>query len=93
MKLKAKIVESVPLKVGDYPQSVIVEFVGDKEKQHFEILFFDIDPYNLKIRKWDVWELSIKWKSEVFTDSKTGNNSYFTTLICDKCEPIFQMQK
>ena len=93
MKLKAIIRESVELKKGNEPQSVIVEFVEDKEKQHFEVLFFDLDPYREGIRKWDIWELTIKWKSEVFEDEKTGKKSYFTYLICSKAKPVLQMQK
>ena len=93
MKLKAIIRESVELKKSNEPQSVIVEFVEDKEKQHFEVLFFDLDPYREGIRKWDIWELTIKWKSEVFTDEKTGKKSYFTYLICSKAKPVVQMQK
>ena len=45
MKLKAIIRESVELKKGNEPQSVIVEFVEDKDKQNFEVLFYDLDPY------------------------------------------------
>ena len=69
MKLQAIIRETVEPKPVDLPQSVIVEFVGDKEKQHFEVLFYDFDPYQHKIRKWDTWELTIKWKSDIFIDS------------------------
>ena len=93
MKLQARIKEAVDMKNGTEPQSVIVEFVGDKEKQLFEVLFYDLDPYREGIRKWDIWELTIKWKSEVFTDEKTGKKSYFTYLICSKAKPIVQMQK
>ena len=93
MKLQARIKEGPDLKKGNEPQSVIVEFVGDKEKQLFEVLFYDVDPYRECIRKWDIWELRIKWKSEVFTDEKTGKKSYFTYLICSKAKPIVQMLK
>ena len=93
MKLQARIKEAVDMKNGIAPQSVIVEFVGDKEKQLFEVLFYDLDPYREGIRKWDIWELTIKWKSEVFTDEKTGKKSYFTYLICSKAKPVVQMQK
>lgn len=93
MKLQAIIRETVEPKQGDLPQSVIVEFVGDKEKQHFEVLFYAFDPYRHKIRKWDTWELTIKWKSEIFIDQKSGKKSHFTHLICIKAMPIYQMQK
>lgn len=93
MKLQARIKEGVDLKQDDRPQSVIVEFVGDKEKQHFEVLFYDLDPYREGIRKWDIWELTIKWKSEIFADPKTNVKSYFTHLVCTKAKPIMQMQK
>ena len=52
----------------------------------------DFNPDYTKIRKWDIWELSIKWKSEIFTDPITQKNSYFTILICTKAVPVFQMQ-
>ena len=91
MKLKEIIRESVDLKKGNEPQSVIVDIVEDKEKQHFEVLFFDLDPYREGIRKWDIWELTIKWKSEVFEDEKTGKKSYFTYFTCSKAKPIMQM--
>lgn len=92
MKLHAIIRETVKMKQDDLPQSIIVEFLGDKEKQHFEILFIDIDPYREGIRKWDTWELTVKWKSEIFTDPKTEVKSYFTHLTCSKATPIHQMQ-
>ncbi|KEY20326.1 hypothetical protein [Kaistella antarctica] len=93
MKLQVRIKEGVALKVGNEPQSVIVEFVDDKEKQRFEVLFYDLDPFQLGIRLWDIWELTIKWKSEIFTDPKTEVKSYFTHLTCTKAKPIMQMQK
>ena len=93
MKLQVIIRDTVNLKQGDLPQSVIVEFVGDKEKQHFEVLFYDFAPYQHKIRKWDTWELSIKWKSEIFVEPKTEAKSYFTYLVCTKAVPIHEMQK
>ena len=45
MKLQARIKEDPDLKKGNEPQSVIVEFVEDKDKQNFEVLFYDLDPY------------------------------------------------
>ncbi|MBF8457149.1 hypothetical protein IV494_08125 [Kaistella sp. G5-32] len=91
MKLHAVIRESVDLKKGDIPQSIIVEFVGDKQKQHFEIFCHQFDPYYHKIRKWDTWELNIRWDSEIFIDPKTQVKSYFTHLICTEAVPVFQM--
>lgn len=91
MKLQARIKEGVDPKQDDKPQSVIVEFVGDREKQYFEVLFYDLDPYREGIRKWDIWELKIKWKSDIFTDPKTQLKSYFTHLVCTKAKPIMQM--
>jgi len=32
----------------------------DKEKQHFEVFIEDFDAYYIGVRKWDIWELSIK---------------------------------
>ena len=82
MKLQARIVDSVSPKNGDKASSIIIQFVDDKEGQHFEVFCPEFDPYYTKIGKWDIWELSIKWKSEIFTDSKTEVKSYFTHLIC-----------
>lgn len=93
MKLHAKIVESVNLKVENQPSSIIVQFLEDKEKQHFEVLFYAFDAYRHGIRKWDIWELNVKWKSDIFVDQKTGNKSYFTYLFCTMAKPIMQMQK
>ena len=93
MKLHAKIVESVLPKKGETTPSIIIQFVDDKEGQNFEAFCPDFDPYYTKIRKWDIWELSIKWKSEIFTDPKTEVKSYFTHLICTKASPVFQMDK
>ncbi|WP_185269281.1 hypothetical protein [Chryseobacterium indologenes] len=79
MKLRASVKES--------PQpsenTMIVEFEGDKKRQHFE-LKCTFNPYSRGIRKWDVIFVWVKWESEIFEDPKTGNKSYFTHLVCDK---------
>lgn len=93
MKLHAKIIESVFPRKGETIPSIIIQFLDDKECQNFEVFCPDFDPYYSKIRKWDIWELSIKWKSEIFTDPKTDVKSYFTHLICTKATPVFQMDK
>lgn len=36
------------------------------------------------MRKWDSWEMAIKWDSEVYKDEKSGLKSCFTYLLCDK---------
>lgn len=66
-------------------KSVIVEFHGDKAKQHFEV-HCNFSPFYKKMRKWDSWDFKITWKSEIFTDPKTGVKSYFTHLICSKAQ-------
>lgn len=91
--MQLEIIESAIPKNGIGKQSIIIVLIEDKEKQHFIVLIEDFDAYYLGIRKWDIWELSIKWKSEIFTDPKTKVKSYFTHLICNKAVPIFQMQK
>lgn len=63
------------------------------KKSNTEVLFYDFDPYQHKVRKWDTWQLTIKWKSEIFVDSKTAAKSYFTYLVCTKAVPVHQMQK
>lgn len=79
MKLRASVKES--------PQpsenTMIVEFEGDKKRQHFE-LKCTFNPYSHGIRKWDVIFVWVKWESEIFEDTITGKKSYFTHLVCDK---------
>ena len=70
-------------------QSVIVIFEGDKRKQHFEV-HCKFNPYQHKLRKWDVWHFKIRWESEIFIDKKTNKKSYFTHLKCDEAIPIHQ---
>lgn len=81
MKLKAVIREEI--KPSD--KTIIVEFEGDEKKQHFEVKCL-FSPFYTKMRKWDSWILNIKWESEIFTEEKTGEKSYFTHLICTKAE-------
>nr|WP_314490429.1 hypothetical protein [uncultured Chryseobacterium sp.] len=83
MKLKAVIREEV--KSSD--KSIIVEFYEDQKKQNFEVKCL-FSPFFKEIRKWDSWLLNIKMESEIFTDSKTGEKSYFTHLICNKATLI-----
>lgn len=63
--------------------TMIVEFEGDKKKQYFEVKC-SFNPYNRRLRKWDIVDMWIKWESEVFKDPKTGEKSYFTHLTCDR---------
>ncbi|WP_027385148.1 hypothetical protein [Chryseobacterium gregarium] len=79
MKLKATIREEVQVNA----KSIVVEFSGDPKKQHFEVKCSFI-PYQEGMRKWDTWELKIRFESEIFTEAKTGEKSYFTHLICDQ---------
>ncbi len=62
--------------------TMVVEFEGDKKKQHFEIKC-SFNPHEQKLKKWDVIDMWIKWESEIFEDPKTGEKSYFTYLTCD----------
>lgn len=86
MKFKAVIIESV---LPDN-NKIIVYFEQDKEKQHFEIEC-KFDAFNLGLRKWEVWELQIKFRSEIFEDPKTKVKSYFTHFICNVATPIHEM--
>ncbi|MEC5156646.1 hypothetical protein [Chryseobacterium sp. MP_3.2] len=86
MKLRAIIKESPELS----DQTIIVIFEGDERKQHFEVKC-EFNPYQIGIRKWDSWDLWIKWESEIFTDEKTQVKSYFTHLICSKAKPFCQV--
>ncbi|KQM50105.1 hypothetical protein [Chryseobacterium sp. Leaf201] len=79
MKLKAMIREEVQVKA----KSIIVEFLGDSKKQYFEVQC-SFSPYQKGMRKWDSWELKIRFESEIFTEAKTGDKSYFTHLVCDQ---------
>ena len=88
MKVRGTIVEDV--KAAD--KSVIVEIHVDKEKQQFELhcLF---SPFYLEMQKWDSWDFVIKMKSEIFTDPKTGEKSYFIHLICKRADNKFGLGK
>lgn len=81
MKLRGRISEEV--KVND--KSVIVQFHGDKEDQYFEV-HCTFSPFYHEMKKWDTWDFVLKIKSEIFVDSKTGQKSYFTHLICKRAE-------
>ena len=79
MKLIAIIREEVQVNA----KSIVVEFSGDPRKQHFEVKC-SFNPYQKGMRKWDSWELKIRFESEIFTEAKTGEKSYFTHLVCDQ---------
>lgn len=83
MKLKALIREDV--KASD--KTIIVEFEGDEKKQHFEVKCL-FSPFYLEMKKWETWILNIKMESEIFTEPKTNEKSYFTHLICKKAEIV-----
>lgn len=83
MKLRGTIIEDV--KHDD--RSIIVKFEDDPENQHFEIHMKNSNPYMLRMRKWDTWIFNVKWKSEIFEDTK-GKKSYFTHLYASKWEYI-----
>lgn len=78
MKLAATIKEEISPK----DKTIIVLFSDDKRKQLFEVKC-SFNPYEKGMRKWDTWELKIRFESEIFTDPKTQQKSYFTHLICD----------
>ena len=86
MKFNVRIIEDV------VPENdnLIVYFQSDKNEQHFQINC-SFNPFNLKIRKWEVWELNIKFRNEIFEDSKTNVKSYFTHFDCDKAIPIYEI--
>jgi len=83
MKLKATIREEI----HPNDKSIIVEFHGDENKRHFE-LNCTFNPYQQGLRKWDTWEFKIRLESEIFTDPKTDNKSYFTHLFCDQATEV-----
>lgn len=83
MKLKVTIVDETS---PDH-NSVIVIFESDKYKKHYEVKC-SFNPFVYKMRKWDSWEMDIKWDSEVYKDKKTGQKSYFTYLLCEKATEI-----
>lgn len=86
MKLRATIREDVQ----ENANSIIVEFEGDDKKQHFEVKC-TFNPYEVGMRKWDIWDLKIKFESEIFTEQKTCEKSYFTHLICDKARVFISL--
>lgn len=86
MKLRA-VIKDIPVIAEN---TMIVMFVDDKKKQHFEVKC-EFNPYQHRMRKWDSWDLWIKWESEIFEDEKTKQKSYFTHLICTKAEAFYQI--
>lgn len=86
MKLRAVIKKNVEVN----NKSIIVKFQSDESKQHFEVRWL-FNPFSEGMRKWDSWDLKIKWESEIFTDEKTGIKSYFTHLICISAVPFCQV--
>jgi len=60
MKLKAIIVKET----SPYDNSVIVTFEDDQNKKHFEFRC-SFNPFLHKMRKWDSWEMEIKWDGEI----------------------------
>lgn len=83
MKFKVVIIESVEA----HGKFVIVYFQDDKNKQHFQINC-SFNAYEHDIRKWEVWEFRIKFRSEIFEDPKTKEKHYFTHFDSDKAEPV-----
>ncbi|NML56756.1 hypothetical protein [Chryseobacterium cheonjiense] len=79
MKLKATIREEVQMNA----KSIIVEFSGDPKEQYFEVKC-SFSPYQKKMRKWDTWELKIRFESDILKEAKTEEKSYFTHLACDQ---------
>ena len=82
MKFKVFIEESTQ------PQSkvVTVTFRQDKRRKKFEI-FCDFYPFAVGIRKWEIWQLNIKFDSEeIVLDD--GTKTYQTIFTCDKAIPI-----
>lgn len=37
-----------------------------------------VDPYQTAMGKWDIWELKIKFETEMFDEKKTWEKFYFT---------------
>ncbi|WP_312394759.1 hypothetical protein [Chryseobacterium sp.] len=79
MKLKGTIVEET----SPQKNTMVVKFEGDEKQQHFEIKC-SFNPHLHRLRKWDYILMWIKWESEIFTEPKTGEKSYFTNLTCSK---------
>ncbi|AZA49570.1 hypothetical protein EG346_15905 [Chryseobacterium carnipullorum] len=79
MKLRGTIVEET----SPNSNSMIIRFKDDENRQHFEVKC-SFNPHDHRFRKWDTIDMVIKWESEVFTDPKTGDKSYFTYLTCNK---------
>lgn len=83
MKLRAIIREETSPAIN----KVIVQFENDKKQQYFEVKC-SFNPHQQGMRKWELWDFSIKWESEVFEDPKTKVKSYFTHLTCDSAKEV-----
>lgn len=81
MKLKAIIREDV--KASN--KTIIVKFEGDEKSNILKCLF---SPFYLEMKKLDLCLLNIKIESEIYTEPKIGEKSYFTHLPFKKAELI-----
>lgn len=86
MKLRAIIREEVKPNAN----YIVVEFDGDDKRQHFEVKC-NFDPYQTGMEKWDIWDLKIRFESEIFTEEKTGEKSYFTHMVCCNARAFFPL--
>lgn len=68
---------------------ITVTFTGDKRNKKFEI-FCNFNPFYEKRRKWEIWQVDLKFNSEEIT-LPDGTKIYQTFFTCDKAVPIEQI--
>lgn len=80
------VIEGAPLPKD---KVLTVKFAGDIREKIFEIIC-DFYPFHIGMRKWDTWELVIKFDSETIV-LPDGTKTYQTILTCNKAKPIHQV--
>lgn len=85
MKFKV-VIENQILPVSNV---ITVTFVGDQRNKMFEI-FCNFNPFLVKMRKWETWQVDLKFDSEEIT-LPDGTKTYQTFFTCDKAVPIEQI--
>ena len=83
MKFKVVIIESVEVD----GKRVICYFQEDPNKQHFQINC-SFNAFDHGIRKWEVWQFRLRFRSEIFEDPKTKEKTYWTHFDSDSAEPV-----
>lgn len=91
-KIKVHIESSVEPKKNCEESKVVVRFDGDPEKHKHEIYFFDFCPFQSRIRKYEVWNFTLKVKSLSFKE-QNGEETFQTIFYCVHISPVSEMTR